>query len=345
MKIGLLAPPWVPVPPTAYGGIELMLDRLARGLRDAGHHVTLFTTGDSTCPVKRRWVLERAERLRMGVTVPELRHVIAGYEALAGCDVVHDHTLTGPVYAERFQQLPAVTTNHAPFSAEINDLYRAISARMPVIAISHGQASQARGVRICAVVHHGLDVDAFPFDGGGRGGYFLFLGRMAPEKGARRAAQVAQRAGVPLVMAAKMNEPVERTYFEEQVRPLLSKDITFVGEVGGADKLELLHGATALINPICWPEPFGLVMLEALACGTPVLSFKEGAAPEIVDHGVTGFLCVDVDDMADAVGRVEELDRAACREHVAEHFSVERMVAGHVAVYEHVIGERAAVTG
>jgi glycosyltransferase involved in cell wall biosynthesis len=340
MRVGLLAPPWVPVPPTAYGGIELMLDRLARGLRDAGHHVTLFTTGDSTCPVDRRWVLERAETLRMGVTVPELRHVIAGYEALAGCDVVHDHTLTGPLYAERYPHLPAVTTNHAPFSEEMNDLYRAISQRVPVIAISHAQAAQADGVRIAGVVHHGLDVDAFPFGEGG-GGYFLFLGRMAPEKGARRAALVAQRAGVPLVMAAKMNEPLERAYFEEQVRPLLSRDVTFVGEVGGEEKLELLCGATALINPIRWPEPFGLVMLEALACGTPVLSFKEGAAPEIIDHGVTGFLCVDVDDMADVLERVDELDRSACSEHVAEHFSVERMVAGHVAVYEQVI---AAVT-
>jgi glycosyltransferase involved in cell wall biosynthesis len=344
MRVGVLAPPWVSVPPPAYGGIELMLDRLARGLRDAGHDVTLFTTGDSTCPVERRWVLERAETLRMGAAVPELRHVLAGYEALAGCDVVHDHTLTGPLYAERFPRLPAVTTNHAPFSEEMNALYRAVSPRMPVIAISQAQASQADGVRIAGVVHHGLDVDAFPF-GGGRGGYFLFLGRMAPEKGARRAALVAQRAGVPLVMAAKMNEPLERAYFEEQVRPLLSGDITFIGEVGGAEKVRLLREATGLINPIRWPEPFGLVMLEALACGTPVLSFKEGAAPEIVDHGVTGFLCVDIDDMADAVARVGEIDRAACRERAAEHFSVERMVAGHVAVYEQVIAERAAVNG
>lgn len=338
MKIGVLAPPWLPIPPNGYGGIELMLDLLARGLADAGHDVVLFTTGDSTCPVERRWVLERAETLRMGVTVPELQHVIAGYDALADCDVVHDHSIAGPFYAARYPHLPVVTTNHAPFNEEMNDLYRAASERVPVIAISHAQAAEARGVRIAGVVHHGLDVDAFPL-GDGDGGYCLFLGRMAPEKGARRAALVARAAGVPLVMAAKMNEPLERAYFEDQVRPLLSADITFVGEVGGQRKLDLLAGAKALVNPIRWAEPFGLVMLEALACGTPVVTFHEGAAPEIVEHGVTGFLCADVDDMAATLARVDEIDRGACRARAVEHFSVERMVAGHVAVYERLVAE------
>jgi glycosyltransferase involved in cell wall biosynthesis len=340
MHIGLLAPPWVPIPPPAYGGIELMLDRLARGLVAAGHDVTLFTTADSTCPVPRRWLLEGADTLRMGMAVPELRQVIAGYEALTDCDVVHDHTVAGPFHAARHPHLAVVTTNHAPFNEEMKDLYRAVSDRVPVIAISHAQASEAQGVQIAGVVHHGLDVEAFPL-GDGEGGYFLFLGRMAPEKGARRAALVARRAGVPLVIAAKMNEPLERVYFEDQVRPLLSSDITFAGEVGGDDKLELIAGAAALLNPIRWPEPFGLVMLEALACGTPVLAFKEGAAAEIIDHEVTGFLCADVNDMADAVARVGELDRAACRERVAEHFSVERMVGGHVRIYEQVVAAHA----
>lgn len=340
MKVGVLAPPWVPIPPDGYGGIELMLDLLARGLADAGHHVVLFTTGDSTCPVERRWVLEQAETLRMGVTVPELRHVIAGYDALADCDIVHDHTMAGLAHAARYPHLPVVTTNHAPFNEEMNAIYAAFSDRAPVIAISHSQAAEADGVRIAGVVHHGLDVDAFPL-GDGDGGYYLFLGRMAPEKGARRAALVARQAGVPLVMAAKMNEPLERAYFEDQVRPLLADEITFVGEVGGERKLDLLTGAKALINPIRWVEPFGLVMLEALACGTPVVTFHEGAAPEIVDDGVTGFLCEDVDDMVAVLPRVDDIDRAACRQRAVERFSVERMVAGHVEVYERVIAEHA----
>jgi hypothetical protein len=172
MHIGLLAPPWVPIPPPAYGGIELMLDRLARGLVAAGHDVTLFTTADSTCPVPRRWLLEGADTLRMGMAVPELRQVIAGYEALTDCDVVHDHTVAGPFHAARHPHLAVVTTNHSPFNEEMNDLYRAVSDRVPVIAISHAQASEAQGVQIAGVVHHGLDVEAFPL-GDGEGGYFL----------------------------------------------------------------------------------------------------------------------------------------------------------------------------
>jgi hypothetical protein len=161
----------------------------------------------------------------MGVSVPELRHGVHAYEALARCDLVHDHSVAGPFYAARHPGLPVVTTNHAPFNEEMNELYRAM--QVPVIAISRAQAAEAVGVRIAGVVHHGLDVVAFPV-GAGDGCYFLFLGRMAPEKGARRAALVAQRAGVPLVMAAKMHEPLERAYFEDQVRPLLSRDIVFV---------------------------------------------------------------------------------------------------------------------
>ena len=342
MKIGIVSPPWLPVPPPAYGGTELMLDRLARGLRDAGHDVRLFTTGDSTCPVERRWVLERADALRMGTSVTELRHVFHAYEALRDCDVVHDHTVVGPVYARGFDHPPVVTTNHGPFSAELNDVYRAVADRVPVIAISHHQASAAHpDVWLAGVIHHGIDVESFPL-GAGDGGYLLFLGRMAPEKGARRAAQVARAAGRRLLIAAKMREPMEVRYFEDEVRPLLGDGVEYVGEVSLERKLELLAGAEALVNPIRWPEPFGLVMIEALASGTPVLAFKEGAAPEIVDHGVTGFLCVDEEDMVAQLGRIDEIDRKACRASVEESFSRERMVADHVALYERLISGRLA---
>ena len=337
MRIGIVAPPWLPVPPDRYGGTELMLDRLARGLEEAGHSVALFTTGDSTCPVERRWVFERADSLRMGVSVPEIRHVFHAYDAVAGCDVVHDHTVIGPIYARRFPDLPVITTNHGPFDTELNDVYRSVADRVPVIAISRSQAGAAhRDVWLAGVIHHGIDVERFP-EGTGGGGYLLFLGRMAPEKGARRAAQIARAAGRRLLIAAKMREPLERRYFEEEVRPLLGDGVEYVGEVGWQRKVELLAGAEALLNPIRWPEPFGLVMIEALACGTPVLAFKEGAAPEIVEHGVTGFLCGDERDMVQSLELVREIDRGACRAAVEGHFSLRRMVDDHVDIYRRLV--------
>lgn len=337
MRVGLIAPPWLPVPPEGYGGTELMLDLLARGLQAAGHEVLLYTTGDSTCPVPRASVLEHSDTLRMGCSVPEIRHVRHAYAALADCDVIHDHTVVGPIYAGTITAPPVVTTNHGPFNAELNDVFLAMAGRVPVIAISNSQASSADpGISLAGVIHHGIDVDRFPV-GAGDGGYLVFLGRMAPEKGARRAAAIARAAKRRLLIAAKMREPLERRYFEEEVRPLLGDGVEYVGEVGLERKIELLRDAEALVNPIRWPEPFGLVMIEALACGTPVLTFKEGAAPEIVEHGITGFLCGDEADMADHLARIGELDRAACREAAASSFSLERMVADHVAVYERLL--------
>jgi glycosyltransferase involved in cell wall biosynthesis len=339
MRIGLLAPAWLPVPPPLYGGTEAVIDRLARGFQRAGHEVVLYTTGDATCPVPRRFVLEFAESVRMGSAVVEQRHVANAYEALIDCDIVHDHTIVGPMYAARYADLPVVTTNHGPFNVELRDVYQFISRHVPLIAISHHQASTAAGVPIAAVIHHGLDREECT-PGAGDGGYLLFLGRMAPDKGARRAVEVALAAGVPLLLAAKMREPLEIDYFNDKIRPLLGDTVTYVGEVGGARKAALLAGARALLNPIRWPEPFGLVMIEALGHGTPVLTFAEGAATEIITDGVTGIHCADEAAMVAAVDRIDELDRAACRAAVEGHFSTDRMVAEHLALFTEVLAAR-----
>jgi glycosyltransferase involved in cell wall biosynthesis len=340
MRIGLIAPPWLPVPPPAYGGTEAVVDRLARGMQAAGHEVVLFTTGDATCPVDRRWVFEDAQTARLGEAVAELRHLVHAYDALASCDVVHDHTVVGPAFAERLPALPVVTTNHGPFDRELLDVYRAVAHRVPIIAISHAQAATARGLPLAGVIHHGIDVDRFPA-GGGTGGHLLFLGRMTPDKGAEQAISVARRAGIPLVLAAKMREPAERRFFEERVRPLLGPGVEWVGEVGGDEKRDLLAGAAALLNPIQWDEPFGLVMIESLACGTPVLATGRGAAPEIVDDGVTGFLG-DEDALVAAAGRLGDLDRDACRAAVEDRFSTGRMVDGHLDLFARILAARDA---
>ncbi len=333
MKIGLIAPPWLPVPPVAYGGTEAVIDRLARGLVRAGHDVVLATTGDSTCPVPR--VASVPHSVGVGTDLSEEDHVVHAYEALRDCDVVHDHTLYGPQLAACAGDRRVVTTNHGEFTGELLHLYARIANRVPIIAISHSQAAAAPELPIARVIHHGVDPDLYP-RGTGQGDYCLFLGRMAPEKGAHRAARVARAAGVRLLIAAKMTEPFELRYFKEQVEPLLGEDVVFVGEVRKREKLALLADARALINPIRWAEPFGLVMVEALACGTPVLTYAEGAAPEIVDHGITGYLCIDEQDMVAHLDLIGGIDRDACRAAVRSRFSTERMVREHLELFAKV---------
>jgi glycosyltransferase involved in cell wall biosynthesis len=337
MRIGLVAPPWAPVPPKLYGGIELIVDRLARGFADAGHEVRLFATGDSTCPVPTSSVLPLAEGMRIGAALVELRHALAAHDELRDCDIIHDHTLAGPLISRG--DIPVVTTVHGPLDAEWTDVYRSIATRAHVVCISHAQRLAAPDLAVRAVIHHGIDAGEFPF-GAGPGGYALFLGRMSPDKGAHRAIAAARQAGFPILLAAKMRTGEERIYYDEHIAPMLGPDATYLGEVPHEHKLELLGGAAALLFPIRWPEPFGLVMLEALASGTPVIAFPEGAAPEVVDHGVTGYLVDSVDEMAAALGKVAHLDRAACRASVEGPFSAARMVAEHLSLFADLIASR-----
>lgn len=334
MRIGLIAPPWVPVPPCGYGGTEAVLDSLARGLERAGHEVVLYTIGDSTCPVERRWTWPEGVT-PMGAILPEVAHVLAAYDALGDCDLIHDHTLVGPLLVQR-HPAPVVTTNHAPFTPEIRALYGAATPDVSLVAISHAQRAAAPEIPVARVIHHGVEASSIPVGDGG-GGYLLFLGRMNADKGVHRAIEIARRAGVPLKIAAKMREEAEIAYYDSVVRPLLGGDVEYLGEVGPADRDALLGSALALVNPIAWPEPFGMVMIEALATGTPVLTAPLGAAPEIVEDGVTGFFGNDVAALADAVPLVASLDRARCREAVETRFSADRMVAEHVELYETLV--------
>ena len=338
MRIAIVAPPWAPIPPPLYGGIEQAVDAEARGLAAAGHDVLLFATGDSTSPVPRQWLLSEAEGMRIGFAVPEIRHVLAAYEAVEefGAEIVHDHTVLGPVLAEAVTNLPVVTTIHGPLNEELIDIYRRIASRVGLIAISHAQRKPDPDLPIARVIHHGVDVAEFPL-GTGEGDHLLFLGRMAPEKGAHRAVAVARKAGVPLILIGKCREPWERRYFEAEVEPNLGDDVRYLGEVPHEEKLRLLADARATLFPIRWNEPFGLVIIESLACGTPVLAFPEGAAPEVVEDGRTGFLCADESEMAEAVNAVGGLGRDQCRGAVKEYFSTERMVREHVELFEQLV--------
>jgi glycosyltransferase involved in cell wall biosynthesis len=345
MRIGLIAPPGVPVPPPAYGGTESVVDRLARGLVRAGHEVLLAAAANSTCPVPQIGGTEpAAESAPVGAdTNAELRHTITSYAAMGDVDVVHDHTVTGPLCGLRPVGTPVVTTAHGPFDEAMGPIYRAFRG-VSFVAISRHQAASAEGVPVAGVIHHGIDVESVPV-GPGDGGYASFLGRMSPEKGARQAALAARAAGVPLRIAAKVRERAERDYFEAEVRPLLGADVEFLGELGHDDKLELVGGSFALLNPMQWAEPFGLVMIEALATGTPVVATPVGSAPELVDDGVTGYLRTGVAALAAALLEAPGLDRATCRAVAASAFSSERMVADHVRFYESLLSRSTTGAG
>ena len=342
LRIGMLAPPWLAVPPHEYGGTELVIDVLSRGLQQLGHEVILFTIGESQCAVPKTWLFETSEPDRMGTTIIELRHVSAGYEALEGCDIVHDHTLAGLFLSQLQAACPVVTTNHGPFTEDLNDLFRRAPS-VPIIAISRDQASRAPcDIPVAAVIHHGLDTTRYAYHAVG-GDYLVSLGRMNPTKGIHIAIDVARRSGRRLLIAAKMREPGEKQYFDQVIRPELGDDIEFVGEVGHAAKVELLGNAHAVVNPIQWPEPFGLVMTESLACGTPVVATPRGAAPEIVEHGKTGFLGGTVDELVAGVSAVDDLDRSDCRRSVERFFSMERMARDHCEFYRSVVDRSTAV--
>jgi glycosyltransferase involved in cell wall biosynthesis len=333
----------MPIPPPRYGGTESMIDRLARGLQRAGHEVRLWTTGDAICPVPRGATFDVACRDMMGSTTFELRHTLEGYEWFADqqCDIVHDHTLVGPFLAPA--TLPVITTNHGPFgNPELAAVYRHTPPTIPIIAISRNQATAAPrlGINISHVIHHGIDVDEIPEgDGRGddRGSYLLFLGRMNPTKGVLQAIDVAGATGSRLLIAAKMTEPDEIRFFAREVAPRCNDRIEYVGEVGAIEKFRLLGASSALLNPIQWPEPFGLVMIEALATGTPVIATPQGAAPEIVTDGLTGYLRTDHTGLVDAVRTIDRIDRRRCRDDVAQRFSTEHMVRRHVEAYRQLL--------
>ena len=335
MRIGLIAGPWIPVPPPAYGGIERVVDVLARGFVAAGHEVLLAVPSDSECPVSRVPAMRVSEPATLGTSLSELSHVIRAYSGMRGVDILHDHTLAGPLSTCRPPDVPLVTTIHGPLTPAATDLYRAIGRSASIIAISRDQISRVPAVPITRVIHHGLDTSTVP-TGSGHGGYVCFVGRMCPDKGVMEAIAIARKAGIPLHIAAKMREPDEVRYYEEVVKPVLGSNEEFIGELGDAEKYALMGEALAFLNPIQWAEPFGLVMIEALATGTPVVGTPIGSAPEIVDHGTTGFLA-PLNELPAMLPEAAELSRAACRAAVEARFSSDRMVADHLQLFTGIL--------
>lgn len=333
MRIAVIAPPSVPVPPRFYGGTEVVVDMLCRGYAAAGHEVVLYASGDSTCPVEVRATFPTARGDAIGHTEPELRHVLTAYDDAPEFDIVHDHTLLGPIYAGRLPSTTVVNTIHLALERDVLTIYEHMPDNVHLVAISEAQRRPVPHLPITTVVYHGIEATDFPV-GPGDGDFCLFLGRMTADKGVLWAISAARKAGVPLLLAGKMRSPDEIAFFEEKVAPLLSDDVRYLGEIPHAEKVDLLGRARALLFPTLWNEPFGMVTLEAFACGTPVISTLHGAVPEVVEDGVTGFLCPDEPTFAEAISRIDAIDRRACRAAVEGYFSADRMVTNYLSLFE-----------
>ena len=331
LRIGLLAPPWVPIPPPSYGGIEQVVATLAEGLVERGHEVVLVAAPGSA--VEGVTVVSPLEAIPdvIGESAADWRHALAGVDALADVDVVIDHS--GPLGALLTSRLPAAALHvtHGPLDLVPTEIYAGIarhSPRLRLVAISEAQRAMAPELPFAGVCHNGLALDAATFRERPEG-YLAFLGRMSPEKGPADAIRIARQAGLPLLIGAKCREEAEHAYFAEHVEPFIGPDVVWLGELTATEKYELLGGARALLFPIAWPEPFGMVMIEAMACGTPVLATARGSVPEVVADGVTGFVRDTPDELIETVGRIGEIDRRACRRRVAERFSADAMTAGY----------------
>jgi glycosyltransferase involved in cell wall biosynthesis len=341
VRVGMLSPVWFPVPPDRYGGIEWVVHLLAESLVEAGVDVTLFASGDSRTAARLESVYPEAPSEWIGHTFWELRHAMACFEQAAdgAFDVVHDHSGLLGLALSPLSPVPVVHTTHGTLGDEIGDLYASVCRQAPhahLISLTLAQRRPRPDLPWLANCPNALDLDLYPFHIGHED-YLLFLGRMSAEKGAHRAIEVARAAGVPLRIAGKCREPLERAYFDAFVRPGLGDGIEYVGEVDHGDKVELLQRARATIFPIEWEEPFGLVMIESLACGTPVIANRRGSVPEVLEDGVTGIVVDNHLGMAAALPRADELDPHVLRAAVRERFTPERMVRDYIAAYEAAI--------
>ncbi|GAB4334969.1 MAG: glycosyltransferase family 4 protein [Dehalococcoidia bacterium] len=337
MRIAMIAPVEMRVPPVAYGGTELVVSLLTEELVRRGHDVTLFASGDSVTSARLVSVCDRFVRGsgRDGGILTML-NVLACAEQSDQFDIIHNHTCFEGLSVAGLVSTPMLTTLHGGLQGDWLLLFKHYAGWYNTISVAMKAALPPKD-RFAGVIYNAVDVDSYPFNEGSRGEHLLFLSRISFEKGPHLAIEAARRAGLPLVIAGNVH-PADAEYFRTMVLPEVDgRQIRYVGEADYHAKRELLADARCLLAPITWPEPFGLFMAEAMACGTPVVAFNRGAAPEVVAHGVTGFVVETLDEMVEAIGRVDGVDPAACREHVRARFDVPRMADDYLAAYERIL--------
>jgi glycosyltransferase involved in cell wall biosynthesis len=341
LRVAVLSPVWFPVPPTGYGGIEWVVSLLADGLVEAGHDVTLFASGDSHTKAKLASVYETAPSELIGRSLPEIHHALACYERQDEFDIVNDHSGLPAAAIGGALRTRVVHTIHGPLDGEGGVIYEQIakvSSRVGYISLSLNQRKPKPDLPWVANIPNALDFSLYPVKPH-PGEYLLFLGRMSPDKGCHRAIAVATETGLPLKIAGKNREAKEREYFEQYVEPHLNERIEYLGEVTHGQKVELLQDARATLFPIEWEEPFGLVMIESMACGTPVIATRWGAVPEVIEHGRSGIIVEHDREMAGALDAADRLDPMELRAYAEERFSPERMVAAYVDCYRSAIAD------
>jgi glycosyltransferase involved in cell wall biosynthesis len=345
LRIAMVAPPWFEVPPPAYGGVEAVVADLVDDLAARGHEVTLIGAGQHLTGAHRfisLWPEPPSERL--GDPYPEVVHAALVGEAIEDLDVdiVHDHSLAGPLLG-RGRQVPTVMTVHGPVNRDEGQLYRALGDTVGMIAISEAQRAYAPRLAWAATVHNAIRPSTFPFRTD-KEDFVLFLGRMHPNKGPHLAIDAARAAGLPIVLAGKCSEPIELAYLEQEIKPRLGKDTELFGVADAAAKRDLLSRACAMLFPICWEEPFGLVVIEAMACGTPVVALRRGSVPELIVDGVTGIIKDAPSQLPAGIEEARRLDPAACRAHVAARFNTELMAARYEDAYRRVLADAVLVS-
>jgi glycosyltransferase involved in cell wall biosynthesis len=335
VKIAQIAPLYESIPPKLYGGTERIVSYLTEELVRQGHAVTLFASGDSVTSAELVPACERSLRLDE-TCVDSLAHHIhlldLVFERAREFDILHFHIDYLHYALSTRQSTPHLTTLHGRLDlADLVPLYRRFS-RVPLISISDSQRGPLPCANWQATIYHGLPLDLYEFHPK-PSGYLAFVGRICPEKRPDRAIQIAQRAGRELKIAAKVDR-VDEEYFKTKIEPLLqSSQVEFIGEIGEDEKTAFLGDAAALLFPVDWPEPFGLAMIESLACGTPVIAYRKGSVPEVIDPGETGFIVENIDEAVEAVSRIGQISRLRCRQTFEERFSAARMAAEYVRVY------------
>jgi glycosyltransferase involved in cell wall biosynthesis len=335
MRICQVAPLYESVPPRYYGGTERVVSWLTEELVRQGHEVSLFASGDSRTRARLVPGCPRSLRLDNRCIDPIAHHLVMlerVYQRAREFDVIHFHVDYLHYPLSRRCTTPQLTTLHGRLDIpDLLPVYREF-AEMPVVSISTAQRRPLPGAHWLGTVHHGLPEDLFR-PGSGHGGYLAFLGRISPEKRVDWAIEIARQVGMPIRVAAKVDR-ADRAYFEESIAPLLrQRHVEYLGEISDGEKQEFLGSAAALLFPIDWEEPFGIVMIEALACGTPVIAHRRGAVPEVIDHGVTGFVVGGVAEAARCVRQVGEIDRRECRRAFERRFTSARMAADYLRLY------------
>ncbi|HAX75044.1 MAG TPA: glycosyl transferase [Cyanobacteria bacterium UBA11372] len=348
MRIAQIAPLWERVPPPAYGGIELVVSLLTDELVRRGHEVTLFASGDSITLANLESVHPRALRLDPSVKefgIYEMLQMSRVYEQASEFDIIHSHMGCAALPYVNLVKTPTVHTLHGIFTPD-NEKMFTYAKKQPYVSISNTQREPRLGLNCVATVYNGIDVDSYEFyPQPDQPPYLAFLGRISPEKGTHHAIEIAKQVGLPLKMAGKV-DVVDVEYYESEIKPHIDgEQIQYLGEANHAQKNELMGRAIATLFPITWREPFGLVMIESMASGTPVIAMKLGSTSEVIADGKTGFLCNSIAECVSAVRRVEEINRNDCRKHVVNRFSVQKMTEGYEAVYQQILAEKFAQNG